>query len=202
MGSGLELGLSVGMVLVVPVGYPLGYSINMLLGLSLVNYFGTYEGYLFRSLLCTLAGLILDTVERYLVGLSLRITIGYPLEYLNLGYFLSVTLMGVPLWLWFVSESVRCHCCFRCLTDFCKAPFCGEVVIYCVPTSVDIIKSIMDSGRYCQLMELLTLELSSTCLFTYSEGSLRATEIASFGSMPFSLVIDEYSYRWKADMLD
>ena len=113
------------MVLVAPVGYPHGCSINMLLGLSLVNYFGTYEGYLFGSLFCTLAGLIIGTVERYLVGLSLGIPLGYPLEYLNLGYFLSVTLMGAPLWLWFASESVRCQCCFRCPTDFRKPNLLG-----------------------------------------------------------------------------
>ena len=38
---GFEIGLSVGVVMVAPVGSPIGYSINMLLGLSLVNYFDT-----------------------------------------------------------------------------------------------------------------------------------------------------------------
>ena len=36
---GFELGLSVGMVMVVPVGYPLEYSTRMLIGLELGNYF-------------------------------------------------------------------------------------------------------------------------------------------------------------------
>ena len=123
------------------------------------------------SSLCTLAGLIIGTVERCLVGLSLGIPLGYPLEYLNLGYFLSVTLMGAPLWLLFISDSVRCQCCFFRLTDFRIYTCWGGVVIYCVLTSVDIIKSNMDSGGYCQLMDLLTLELSSTCFIPYSKGS-------------------------------
>ena len=38
---GFELVFSVGMVLVSPVGYPIGDSVNMLLDLTLCNYFGT-----------------------------------------------------------------------------------------------------------------------------------------------------------------
>ena len=39
-----ELGLLVGMVLGTPVGSPLEDSIIMLIGLALVNFFGTWEG--------------------------------------------------------------------------------------------------------------------------------------------------------------
>ena len=37
-----ELGFSVDMMLIAPVGYPLGYSINIFLGLVLENSFGTW----------------------------------------------------------------------------------------------------------------------------------------------------------------
>ena len=110
--------------------------------------------------------------------------------------------MGAPLWLLFISDSVRCQCCFCRLTDFRIYTCWGGVVIYCVLTSVDIIKSNMDSGGYCQLMDLITLELSYTCFIPYSKGSWRSSELASFGAMLSTLVRDEYSYRLKADMLD
>ena len=57
------------MVLGAPVGYPLGYSINMLIGLELENYFGTQEGYLVGVSLATLTGLMIGTGEVSLVGL-------------------------------------------------------------------------------------------------------------------------------------
>ena len=56
---GFELGSSVDMVLLAPVGSPLGYSINMLLGLALENYFGTWEVSLAGVLLGALDGLMI-----------------------------------------------------------------------------------------------------------------------------------------------
>ena len=58
---GFEFGSSVGMMLGAPVGYPLEYSIGMFLGLSLINYYGTWEGYLVGFLPDTLGGLMIGT---------------------------------------------------------------------------------------------------------------------------------------------
>ena len=58
---GFELRFSVDMGLVAPVGYSLGYSINMLLGLALCNYFGTWKGSLVGVSIGPLNGLIIDT---------------------------------------------------------------------------------------------------------------------------------------------
>ena len=78
---GFEIGLSYGMELVALVGYPLEYSINMLFGLVLGTYFGTREGSLVVFTLGILGGLIIGTVEVYLVGLSLILHLD---TYLNL----------------------------------------------------------------------------------------------------------------------
>ena len=43
---GFQIGLPVGMVLGAHFGSPLGYSMKMLLGFSIGNYFRTWEGYL------------------------------------------------------------------------------------------------------------------------------------------------------------
>ena len=59
------------MVLGAPVGYPLGYYINILLGLAFFNSLGTWEGSLVVVSLVPLVGLIIGTGEGYLVGLSL-----------------------------------------------------------------------------------------------------------------------------------
>ena len=67
----MELGLTVYMFLVEAVGYPLGYSINMLLCLVLGTYFGTQEVYMVGFLPVTMAGLMIGNVEVYSVGLSL-----------------------------------------------------------------------------------------------------------------------------------
>ena len=99
------------------VGYPLGYSIKMLLGLALGNYFGTREGYLVGVSLGTLHGLMIVTGEGYLVGLPLVIPLGPQIEYKNPGADLPGMLLGTPLGLWFGSEVVRCYCCCRRLTD-------------------------------------------------------------------------------------
>ena len=63
------------MVMLAPIGYPLGYLINMLLGLALENYFGIREVYLVGVSLDTLYGLMIGTVEGPVVGLSLRLSI-------------------------------------------------------------------------------------------------------------------------------
>ena len=64
------------MVLGAPVGYPLGYYINMLLGLELCNFFGIWEVSLVVVSPGTLVGLTIGTGEGYLVGLSLGIPLG------------------------------------------------------------------------------------------------------------------------------
>ena len=45
----------------------------------------------------TLVGLIIGTGEGSLVGLSLVLTLGYPLGYPNPGAYLTGTLLGMPL---------------------------------------------------------------------------------------------------------
>ena len=60
---------SIKIVLVSPIGYPYGGSTSMFLCSALGNYFGTWEGYLVGVSLGTLVGLMIDTRERYLVGL-------------------------------------------------------------------------------------------------------------------------------------
>ena len=56
------------------------YSINVLLGLALVNYFVTFEGSLVEVSLVSLAGLMIGTGEGYLSSLSLVLPLGYQLE--------------------------------------------------------------------------------------------------------------------------
>ena len=93
----------------------------MLLGLALMNFFGIWERYLVGFSLGPLADLMLSTSKGSLVGLSLLITIGYPLESLNTGAYLPETLLGTPLALKFGSEAARCLCCCRRLMDFHEA---------------------------------------------------------------------------------
>ena len=91
------------MVLKSPVGYPLGYSINMLILLALVNSFGTWEVYLFGVSLDTLSGLIIGTGEGSLVGLSMGLPLGSPLESQNPGdeiSYLFGSLTGKILVIW------------------------------------------------------------------------------------------------------
>ena len=80
MLSVFGLGLSDGMVLGAPAVYPLVYSIKILLGLALVNYFVTFEGSLVEVSLVSLAGLMIGTGEGYLSSLSLVLPLGYQLE--------------------------------------------------------------------------------------------------------------------------
>ena len=103
------------------------------------------------------------------------------------------TLVGATLELWFGSETFRCQCCFRRLTDFRKYN-CWGVCISCIPPSRALITSTMISVRYYQLLGFLTLEISPTWLVPYSGGEWRASELASYGFIPFKLVMDKYSY--------
>ena len=61
---------------------------------------------------------MIGTREGYLFGLSLGLTLGTALEPTNPGSDLPVTLLGVPIRLWFGSEVVRCLCFYRRLMDF------------------------------------------------------------------------------------
>ena len=75
---GFELGFSVDMVLVAPVGSPLGYSTDIFPGLVIDNYFGTGEVSLGVLSLVTLARWVVETVEGYLVILLLVLLLGSP----------------------------------------------------------------------------------------------------------------------------
>ena len=68
----------------------------------------------------TLVGLMIGTGEVSLVGLSLVLPLGYPLESTNTGVDMPGTLMGASLGLWFGSEAVRCWCYWCLLVDCCK----------------------------------------------------------------------------------
>ena len=83
----------------------------MFLGLALGNSFGTWEGNFAVVSLGPLAGLMIVTGEVSLVGLSLTLPLGTPLESTNPGSELSDTLLGAPLGLRFLSDAVRCMCC-------------------------------------------------------------------------------------------
>ena len=72
--------------------------------------------------------------EGYSVGLSLGLLIGLTLDSPNPGAELPVTLLGVPIGLWFGSEADRRLCYLQLLMDCHGASFWG-VGIYCVPTS-------------------------------------------------------------------
>ena len=161
------------MLLGEPVGSPLGYYINILLGFAICNYFGTREGYLVGFYLVILAGLMIGTGEGYLVGLSLGLPLGSPLDSKNHGADLSGMLLDTPLGFWFGSEML------------------WGVGIYCVPTSGAFIISKINSVRYFQLLEFPTLSLSLTWLIHNFEGIRRADEIASIVSIPFILGMDD-----------
>ena len=88
-----------------------------------------------------MAGFVIGTLEVYLVGLSLGFPLGYPLDYPNTGAELSGTLLFAPLRLWFFSDVI------------------WGVGISFVPPYGYFIASKMNSVRYFQLMEFLTLSL-------------------------------------------
>ena len=118
---GFELGFSVNMVLVAPVGSPLGYSISILLVLVIDNYSGTWESSLGVFFLHTLAGWVVGTGEGYLVLLSLLLLLGSPFYSPNPGADLSGTLLGSALGYWFGPDAFRYPCSCLCLMDFHKA---------------------------------------------------------------------------------
>ena len=113
----------------------------MLLGFEFDSYFGTWEGSLVLFLLDTLAGLIIDTKEGYLVDLSLELPLESPIEPPNPGADLPDTLPGAPLGLCFVSNMVWVE------------------GISCIPPSGAFITSKMNSVKYYKFLEFLTLSL-------------------------------------------
>ena len=77
---------------------------------------------------------------------------------------------------------------------------CWEVGISCFPPYGDLIASNINSGIYCQLLELLTLSLSPTRLIPSSGGRLISAELDLFESTPFTLCMDEDPSRLTADI--
>ena len=114
---------------------------NVLLGFSYYNSSGTWEVYLVGISLGQMDALMIGTDEGSVVGLSLVFPLGSPLDSPNPGADLSGTLLYAPLGLWFFSDVV------------------WGVGIYFVPPSGSSIASKMNSVRYCQLVEILTLSL-------------------------------------------
>ena len=127
-------------------GSVLGWVLVFKIGLSddmvLVSYVGYILGY---------------SINMFLV-LSLGLTLGSPLDSPNAVADLPGKFLGTPLGLCFGSEASRCLCYSCWLMDFHKAT-CWVVFIYCVPSYGYFITSKINSVRYCQLMELLTLSL-------------------------------------------
>ena len=177
------------MVLGAPVGYPLWYSINMLLGLELCYYFGAWEGYFVEVSLVTLYGLMIGTLEGSLVGISLGIPLGYPLKYPNPGAELPGMLLSAPIGLWFSSEAVRCLCFCRSLMNWHEFTWWG-VGISCVHPCGCFITSKINSIRYYKLLELLTLSLPPTWLIPTSGGRWISSKLASNLSMTLTLDMD------------
>ena len=103
-----ELVIPVGMVFVAPVGSPLGYSINILIGLELGNSFGTLVRIFGWSFTWHTSWFGIGTVEVYLLGFSLGLLLGSPLESPNHGSDIPVMLLGTSLGLLFGSEAIRC----------------------------------------------------------------------------------------------
>ena len=101
---GFEICLSVGMVMVSPVKYPLEDSIGMLIWLLLRNSFSTYEVSLVGISLEVRNSFIIGTWEGSLVGWSLVLTLGSSLESPNhrdvfgsLFEYLTVMMLGMYL---------------------------------------------------------------------------------------------------------
>ena len=143
---------------------------------------------------------MIGTVEGYLVSLSLVLPIVFPLEYPNTESDLPGMLLGKPLGLWFGSEAVGYLCFFCRFTYLFKATFWG-VSISCIHPYRALIKSSMNSLRYYQIMELITLSPSSTWLIFFSWWRQIADELESCGSMLFTLIMDEDSSRLTPELL-
>ena len=145
----------------------LGYSINIILGLVLDNYFGTWEGSLVVVSLVTLSGLVVVTGEVYCFALSLLLPLGYSFYSPNPGSELPGKLLGYTLGLCFGYEAFMCLCSCRRLIDFHKAT-CWAVGISCVPPSEYFITSKDSYVRYFQLLELITFSVFTTWLIPTS----------------------------------
>ena len=139
----------------------------------------------------------IEEVSMY--GLSLAIPFGYSFESSNPGAGISDTLMGVPLGIGFVSEEVRCLCFFWRFIYFHEAT-CWGVGIFCVPPSGAFSTSKINSVSYFQLLYFLTFSLSPTWFVPTSGGSWIADELSTTVYMPFTLVMDEDSYRLAAEL--
>ena len=142
-----------------------------------------------EMVLVAFVGYILRYSINMFLGLSLVLPLGSPLDSPNTGADMHSKFLGTPLGLYFGSEVSRCMCYCRCLMDFHKAT-CWVVFISCVPSYGAFITSKINSVRYFQLMELITLSLSPTWLIPTYGGMWRADEIASTESIPFTLVMN------------
>ena len=142
---------------------------------------------------------MISTKERSLVWFSLGLTIGYLLESTNLESELPGMLLGAPPGLWFGSDAVMWRCCWR-LTGCRKATLWG-VDIYWVPPYGALITSNMKSVRYWQLLEFLNFSLSPTWLIPSTGERQIFSELASSGSMPFTLVMYDDSSRLTSEPL-
>ena len=140
--------------------------------------------------LSRLAILMIFTGERSLVVLSMQLPLGSPLEYPNIVSELSVTRMYAPLGLWFGSEAAMCMCYCRRLMNWHEVTF-WWVGIYCVPNSGSFLTYKINSEGYSQLMDFITLSISSTWLIPTFGGRRRASELASTGTIIFTLGTDE-----------
>ena len=105
---------------------------------------------MFGVSLCPLSGFIIFTREVSLVGFSLVLSLGSPLESPNPGSDLSSTLLREPFGLWFGSDVE------------------WGIVIYFISPSRTFITSNINSVRYFQLLELQALSLSLTRLIPTS----------------------------------
>ena len=107
-------------------------------------------------------------LEGSLVGLWLGLSIGSPLESPNPGAVLPVMLLrhllGCGLDLKQLGVSFSSFASWIAVNLLARG---GGVCIYCVPPSGFIITYNMNSVRYFQLIEFLTLELSHTWLVTF-----------------------------------
>ena len=74
------------------------------------------------------------------------------------------------------------------------------VGIFCLPPYGALITYNMNSVRYFQLIYFLTLSLTPLWLIPYSIGRFIAAGIASSGSMPFTLIMDEDSSILTSEM--
>ena len=77
---------------------------------------------------------------------------------------------------------------------------CGGVDIYFTPTSGVVIVYNIESVSYCQLLELLTLDLSPNWSIPSYLGRWRSSELDLTRYMTFTLVMDEDSSTFTDEM--